>query len=364
MNSVARSQRFDVLKWLHVDAECPLPEDICSSAASCGSIEILQWLAAAGCVFDAGTSYYAALAGHMHMLQFLREQGCAFDKDCVDAAAERGDLAMVQWLLQQGCPWRKTEVVHIAAKSGSIALMEWLLDAHRLYMTVDLMASAAGAGQLAMCQYLREQGCPWNSRIVRDAALARQLEVVRWLREAGCPWRSNYATVFAAQSGSVDILEYVLQQGTLPEARVMTIALVVAGVHDRREAAVWLRQHGAEWPAVLQHYHYPVMYWPPNMVAWARAEGCTSPVSEFFYDPHGTANTDDVVNDAASASSGEFSSCSDTDEESCSDHNFDSDASSTLHTGDTSSDDSSYEGSDASSIGTVAYEELADMDME
>jgi Ankyrin repeats (3 copies) len=360
LNSAALSQRFDVLKWLHIDAECPLPQDICSSAAAGGSVDMLQWLIAAGCDFDAATSYHAALAGHMHVLQFLRGQGCPFDKDCVDAAAERGDLAMVQWLLQQGCPWRKSEVVHIAAESGSIALMEWLLDEHRVGMTVDLMASAAEAGQLAMCQYLREQGCPWGRRVTTSAASGGQLHVLRWLHEAGCPWRVATVMYWAVCSGSdgVEIFEYLLQQGMLPDAEVLTRVLADAGAYGKRALAVWLRLHGTAWPAVLVS-DGDVLCWSRDMVAWARAEGCTSPVRESYLDPYSEANRDD--RSAASDGSDEFSSCSDTDESS-SDHNFDSDASSTLHTGDTSSDDSSDDSSGASSIDTVGYEALDDHD--
>jgi hypothetical protein len=341
MHSAARFQKFSVLEWLHIDARFPLPQDITHSAARGGSIVLLQWLAAAGCVFDRRTSYHAALAGHMHVLHFLLQKGCRFDKDCVDAAAERKDLAMVQWLLQHDCPWRSSEVVHIAAESGSVALMEWLLQEHATVMTGDLMASAAEAGQLAMCQYLREQGCPWSVGACLDAARAGHCEVVRWLHNAGCPWQlnpniSDSIVIHTAIGGSVDLLQYLLQQGVLGGGDQLTRALAAAGVYDRRAAAVWLRQHGADWPASLIFGTVP---WSCDMVAWARAEGCTAPVSEQFIDPYSTSERGDA-HSAASDSSDEFSSCSDTAEESCSDHNFDSDASSTLHSDDSSSDDS------------------------
>jgi hypothetical protein len=222
--------------------------------------------------------------------------------------------------------------------------MEWLLQEHAIVMTGDLMASAAEAGQLAMCQYLREQGCPWSAGACLDAASAGHCEVVRWLHSAGCPWQLNpnindSIVGHTAIGGSVDLLQYLLQQGMLAGGGLLTEALAAAGAHDRREAAVWLRQHGAEWPPILQQNETPQLYWSRDMVAWARAEGCTSPGSEQFIDPYSTSERGDA-HSAASDSSDEFSSCSDTDEDSCSDHNFDSDASSTLHTDDSSSDDS------------------------
>jgi hypothetical protein len=338
MHSAARFQKFNVLEWLHIDARCSLPQDITHSAAKGGSIVLLQWLAAAGCVFDRRTSYHAALAGHMHVLQFLLKKGCRFDKDCIDAAAERGDLLMVQWLRQQGCPWRKSEVVHLAAESGCVALMDWLLhEPEVVVMTHDLMASAAEAGQLAMCQYLREQGCPWSPRACLDAARAGHCDVVKWLHGAGCPWQpasiGGSMVVRAAMCSSVEILDYLLQQDMLTEggalAEALTEALAAAGVHDSLAAAVWLRQHGAEWPADLRYNTVP---WSRAMVAWARAEGCTAPVSASYTDPY--SEPADVY-----SSGGEWSIGSDTDESSNSDHNFNSDASSTLHTDDSDDDD-------------------------
>jgi hypothetical protein len=38
-------------------------------------------------------------------------------------------------------------------------------------------------------------------------------------------------------------------------------------------AAQWLRQQGAEWPAVLGKFH---IKWSGTLLQWARREGCTS----------------------------------------------------------------------------------------
>eukprot|EP00953_Heterococcus_sp_UTEX-ZZ885_P025779 13984-Heterococcus_DN1.PRE.2 len=53
--------------------------------------------------------------------------------------------------------------------------------------------------------------------------------------------------------------------------------LNVAGVHGKLEAAEWLRSEGAKWPAVLRKHDQK---WPEVMLAWARKNGCTSPVDK------------------------------------------------------------------------------------
>eukprot|EP00953_Heterococcus_sp_UTEX-ZZ885_P022031 12241-Heterococcus_DN1.PRE.1 len=254
MHSAAAFLKLAVLQWLHIDAGCPLPLDITHSAARGGSIVLLQWLAAAGCVFDAGTSYAAALSGHMHVLQFLRENGCRFDRDCVDAASERGDLAMVHWLRQHSVPWRLSNVTHLAMQTGAAALADWLLEENHIQLSPSLMCTAAEHGQLAMCQYLRGRGCEWDvSMCSRSCYYADHGAVLRWLHGSGCPWDIEEVALNAAICGSVDILEYVFQQGVLHEGDELCELLAAAGAQSNLAAAVWLRQHGADWPPALMH---------------------------------------------------------------------------------------------------------------
>jgi hypothetical protein len=315
MHSAAASLKLAVLQWLHIDAGCPLPLDITHSAARGGSIVLLQWLAAAGCVFDAGTSYAAALSGHMHVLQFLRESGCRFDRDCVDAAAERGDLAMVQWLRQHSVPWRLSNVTHLAMQTGAVALADWLLEEDYIQLHPSLMCTAAEHGQLAMCQYLRGRGCEWDVTMCsRSCYYADHSAVLCWLHSSRCPWDVEEVALNAAICGSVDILEYVFQQGVLPEGDLLCELLAAAGAHNNLAAAVWLRQHGANWPPALMH-NVPAMHWSRELVAWAKSEGCTLFLSEHYTDPYSEgAAADDDAHSSGGSNDDSCSTGSDIDE--------------------------------------------------
>jgi hypothetical protein len=92
---------------------------------------------------------------------------------------------------------------------------------------------------------------------------------------AGCAnrtvfWDTDMVCSSAAMGGSVDVMVYLQQQGIQFTADVLKDMLDHAGVHNKLAATQWLRQQGAEWPAVLRA-------WPGEVLAWARAEGCTSP---------------------------------------------------------------------------------------
>jgi hypothetical protein len=78
----------------------------------------------------------------------------------------------------------------------------------------------------------------------------------------------------AAELGNIEILEYLQLGGIMATADVRTRTLNITGTHNQLAAAQWLRQQGAEWPDAL-HYHGGL--WSGATLAWARAEGCTSP---------------------------------------------------------------------------------------
>jgi hypothetical protein len=86
--------------------------------------------------------------------------------------------------------------------------------------------------------------------------------------------------VVAARHDYTNILDYVVEHGEVLSAELLTTELNTAGASGLLYTAQWLRQHGAQWPAVLSVGEAPfTQQWSDDAIAWARAEGCTSPVS-------------------------------------------------------------------------------------
>jgi hypothetical protein len=173
-------------------------------------------------------------------------------------------------------------VARFAASSGSIEMVEWLQQQHGIVIGADVMSWAAGAGQTAMCQHLRRTGCDWNSEACAEAATAGQFDTLRWLREHGCPWDAAAVVSHAAAYIFTFILDYVVEQGeiNMVDAELLTQALHHASIYNKLHVAQWLRAHGAQWPAVLSSdlQGDAVQQWSDDMILWARAEGCISPV--------------------------------------------------------------------------------------
>jgi hypothetical protein len=100
------------------------------------------------------------------------------------------------------------------------------------------------------------------------------MAVLQWLLEHSCPHNNTLCCWFAAAYGHIAVLVYLQSLGWLTSAVVLRTTLRIAGAFDQLAAAQWVRQQGAEWPSVLRYREKP---WLAEVVAWARAEGCTAP---------------------------------------------------------------------------------------
>jgi hypothetical protein len=264
VKAVAESGRLDVLQHLLSDQQCPRPYDL---------------------------GYYAARSGNINMLDWLRLQNwCEFDESTCAAAAQAGKLAALQRLINTGCDWSKHYTASSAASGGSVAVIEYLRQQPGVLIDANVMAMAARNGQTAMCQHLRCTGCEWNVRACSKAARGGHLDTLRWLRENECPWDARHVCIYAARYGHTNILNFVLEQGELVDVQLLRATLNAAGSCNQLQTVQWLRQHGADWPTVLQH---DSRAWHGDTLRWARDEGCTSPISTNADEPDNYNNNDD-----------------------------------------------------------------------
>jgi hypothetical protein len=255
VQAAALSGRLNILQHLMKQQQCPRLDALACYAARSGSVSMLRWL---------GT-----------------EGGCEFTRSTCAAAAAAGQLAALQHLRSAGCDWEEEAISCYAARGGSIELIEWLRPQEGVVIGANVLAAAAGCGHTTLCEHLRSVGCAWNVSACTQAAMYGHLSTLRWLREHGCPWNVQAVCMNAAGNGCTDTLDYLMQQGEVLDAELLTRALNAAGTEDRIRTAQWLRQHGAEWPAVLGCDVGLYAQWIGDTLAWARVEGCTSPLPQW-----------------------------------------------------------------------------------
>jgi hypothetical protein len=230
-----------------------------------------------GMHFTVYTMRGAADGNELSVLQFLHARGCPRDCTVTAAAAKKGHFEMLRWLRESGFAWDPREIMREVASSGNIEMAAWVKQQPRQQRRVKCdtraMNAAAEAGHTAMCAYLHAERCRWDESACIYATEQGHVETLRWLHEHGCPC-TRTTCIAAAESGSVDVMMYLQQQDLMNTPAVLTDMLNAAGGYNKLAAAQWLRQLGAEWPAV---FRYSFMSWSGETLAWARAQGCTSP---------------------------------------------------------------------------------------
>jgi hypothetical protein len=220
------------------------------------------------------TSQGAAESAQLPILQFLYAKGIFLDPMACEVAARRGDFVTLRWLREHECGWHTNLVLPVAASSGNTKMMAWIIKQPGIVPNAGIIAAAARMGHTAMCEYLHAEHFPWNVSACTSAASSGHVGTLRWLHEHDCPWSAARTCEAAAAGGSIAAIEYVLQQGLVFTPELLTVTLNAAGAHNKLAAAQWMRQQGAEWPSVLRAHD---TVWSGDTLAWARAEGCTSP---------------------------------------------------------------------------------------
>jgi hypothetical protein len=316
----AASGSLSKLQQLFREHGCPLisrkgGNAICEIAARAGNSEMLQWLQGEGKrKFSAATALAAAEAGHSAAVRFLIEAKCPWSPAATAAVAKSGDLELLKWMVEQHwrrCKWSPESVAGSAARSGRMDVLRYVIDQHAgvnqhtldgavmsdkpelvqyllqqygLQLNAGLLHAAAEIGLLNMVQYLVQQQCPGGSMCLQAAAVGGHLEVLQCLRAAGYDWLSSTSVCDAAlRRGHAAVALYVLnnwgvgavgwhQQASLFYMREW---LCLAGRARMLEVAQKLREMNTAWPDALRYKGWP---WVNEMVQWARAAGCESPL--------------------------------------------------------------------------------------
>jgi hypothetical protein len=195
------------------------------------------------------------------------------DEALCRAAAISGRLPALQYLREAGCPWADT-IAGDAVHCGSEEVMQWLREQGAAF-SATTMQRAAVQGNLEMVQYLSAEGCPWDDSVTVAACETGHLNTLHWLLQQECPIDAAACCVVAAATGRVDTLRALQEVGYATDGLMLQVLLTMAGASEQLATAEYLRQQGAEWPPVLS---LEGQNWTGEVLAWASAGGCTSPV--------------------------------------------------------------------------------------
>jgi hypothetical protein len=220
-------------------------------------------------------------------LELAKQHGLVLSHGFEKGVALSGCSSKMMWLHMEAYELHSWAIIDYAVLSGSIDLLKLLQRNQGVAFTERTMGTAAECGHTHVCDYLLDQQCPYDEAACQLAASNGHTSTLHWLREHAFPWDWDSLSRQAARSGSMDTLQYLIEQGAHWDAAMLTIMLSAAASEGKLEAAEWLRQQGAEWAAIL-HYDSPLArhyvhraLWHADAVAYAREQGCTSPESHY-----------------------------------------------------------------------------------
>jgi hypothetical protein len=264
VRGAADAGRVTIFNYLVQERQCTVPDDAGGYTAQRGNMRMLQCLQSNEYEFTRSMCKRAAVAGQLPALQYMLTDAL----NCTCMSAPVADCGI--------CFWLRHVSLCDAAESGSVEMVQWLQQQQQgVIFRGNPMHGAAGSGQIAMCAYLHSQQFPWTTEECATAAGRGHLNTLVWFFEHGCPWEADTLIPAAARGGSIAVMEFLQQQGVVTTVAQRTTMLQITGAHNHLQAAQWLRQQGAEWPDTLWY----CFDWPEDIVAWARAEGCTSPLA-------------------------------------------------------------------------------------
>ena len=214
--------------------------EICSTAASKGTLDVLREARAIGCPWgntainacrngqlqllqwahgpfqsdrvQLNSRCYAVAAqyGHLDVIKFLREEKCGCDKKASYEAARFGQPRCLELLyeicVENEAQWKPHEVCTLAVSSERIDVLKtaWALepavyDAEYnqnpfLSFNVQPMQRAAYRGRIDMMEWLLNNGCPWGSYTCDAIATSGDPAASKWAAKApnGCRCNSPF----------------------------------------------------------------------------------------------------------------------------------------------------------------------------
>eukprot|EP00953_Heterococcus_sp_UTEX-ZZ885_P032499 16973-Heterococcus_DN1.PRE.3 len=180
------------------------------------------------------------------------------------AAAKCNKPAEVQYLHSQGCAWPNL-LLEGVVRRGHLDLAHWCHEHGCDLDTTRAPAWAAESGNVELMAWVLQQpGIRLDEAVMRTAASKGHTAI-------GFPYRTSELCTSAAKGGSVEVLAYLQQQDMLTTTATSSRLLDVAACFDRLSAVKWFRAQGAQWPPI-----YGLGPWSGDVLAWARAEGYTT----------------------------------------------------------------------------------------
>ena len=177
--------------------------------------------------------------------------------DLWDGAIYRNRVTTLEWLCGEDWPRFPDEILYEAVRHDRVPVLDWLLSAQLIpslfIRGAHLMNNAVLDGHLTVMQWIRahaEPGPWYDDRTMRFAARTGRLDMMEWLVEQGCAVNADtFRFVLWSEADHRPVLKWLLERLGWA-ARRSSVMLWALASHNLVNAQ-WLYEHGFPLPGVI-----------------------------------------------------------------------------------------------------------------
>jgi hypothetical protein len=198
------------------------------------------------------TTLYSAVFASKAFVKTAHEGGLPLVKSgwsLQHLAGRTADLAVLQLAHELGLKL-SVEVVRGAAMSASLAKLEWLHKNMKCELPDDICNFAASSGRVDVLRWLMQRGCHLSSDAYTYAAECDQWDMLKVLRAEGCVWEEDNSEPcsIAMQKGNIEAVRWLHENGC-PES--ITDVSRLAAEADSVEGLSYAKEPGCVFTARL-----------------------------------------------------------------------------------------------------------------
>ncbi len=226
--TLVKNGHFHVVQWLHANKQSLLWDFLPQKVINCvgeyatasRNIPFLEWLLSIGCVFTETAYREAIINSHHHVIKWLSDHNCPRDTSQVYTAVCHDMIDMSKHLLHHGFTIDEDCVLEGIARENFemvktlLAFNAELPLSDRIAMPT-VCASAAQVGSMEILQYLLEMGYPMSEDTFAAAAENGSMDTLQFLRDRGCPFDATVQTA-AVENGHLHVIQWLTEELQCP----------------------------------------------------------------------------------------------------------------------------------------------------
>lgn len=235
INDIIENNEMSLLKWACKDRLWEWTDNASKTAILQSVLPMLQFIMRNGATWHPDSLMYCLSDGlreSSEIFKWSAFNGAPWCDEILDVIARKGNMDLLQWVVTN-CDDLADQDSDDDDESSTILIFDDVLDINAIapdpdhapikhilverkpvyYWGRDALYTATVRQDIDMVKYMVANGCPLNTYTYTcDAADSGSIELLEWALETGCTWHP-YTTAAAAEYGHISVIEWAVSKG-------------------------------------------------------------------------------------------------------------------------------------------------------